>query len=99
MAQEYFLGPNSVSYQTTKNVELKDLLTLVTDEGPIDLDIKIIADFDSIPPKYHEVFINMMTSKYYNKASFGHNPFSECSPPKVKKWWQFWKQDIYNKQK
>jgi len=32
----------------------------------------------------------MMAAKYYNKASFGDNPFSKCLPPKKKKWWQFW---------
>ena len=92
---EIFLGNgNNLTIQTTKNVELRETLELkiwgeVHDS--VSLDIKITADFDSIPEKYHEVFLNMLTSKYYGKTSFGHNPFSKCLPPKKKKWYQFWK--------
>jgi hypothetical protein len=55
------------------------------------LDVKITADFDGIDSKYHEVLLNILTSKYTNQVSFGHNPFSACQPPKKKKWWQFWR--------
>lgn len=55
------------------------------------LEVSIKADFGTIPKKYHEVFLNMMTSKYYGKTSFGSNPFSQCLPPKKKRWYQFWK--------
>jgi hypothetical protein len=39
----------------------------------------------------------MLTSKYLNKVSFGDNQFSECKPPLKRKWWQFWKADIFRK--
>jgi hypothetical protein len=93
---EIFLGNGSnLTVQTSKNVELKETLVLVNgidgkDES-LELDIRIIADFGTIPEKYHEVFLNMMTSKYYGRVSFGHNPFSQCVPPKKKRWYEFWK--------
>lgn len=90
---EIFLGNGSnLTIQTSKNVELRETLVLLDDNGKtIDLDVKVIANFESIPEKYHEIFINMMTTKYYGKVSFGDNPFSKCVPPKIKKWYQFWK--------
>ena len=77
--------------KTSTVVKLKEYFTLVTESGPIDFKVDITADFDQIPEKYHEVMINMLTSKYINKVSFGHNPFSQCQPPKNRKWYQFWK--------
>ena len=77
--------------QTSKNVELNEILTLMDEDKVYDLEIKIVANFEKIPEKYHEVFLNMMTVKYYGKVSFGHNPFSQCLPPKNRKWYQFWK--------
>lgn len=90
---EYFLDNlTGVNVQTSRNVKLKNSLTLIGEKGEsIILDIDIVADFDSIPTEYHEIFLNMLTSKYYGKTSFGHNPFSKCLPPKKKKWYQFWK--------
>jgi hypothetical protein len=90
---EIFLGNGSnLTVQTSKNVELKETLVLMNgDKEAAQLDIKIIADFGTIPEKYHEVFLNMMTSKYYGRVSFGHNPFSKCVPLKKKQWYQFWK--------
>jgi hypothetical protein len=90
---EIFLGNGSnLTVQTSTNVELKETLVLTNGEKePIHLDIKIIADFGTVPEKYHEVFLNMMTSRYYGRVSFGHNPFSQCLPPKKKHWYQFWK--------
>lgn len=76
---------------TARNVTMREHLTVVHNGKEITLDVKIEADFDSIPEAYHEVFLNIMTSKYYNKASFGDNPFSQCVPAKTKKWWQWWK--------
>ena len=58
---------------------------------PIELDIKIEADFNTVPEKYHEVFLNIMTAKYNSKVSFGDNPFSKCQPAPKKHWYQFWK--------
>lgn len=92
MSEIYLGGGSNFTVQTSKNVELRETLSLLNGSSePIELDVKIIADFGSIPEQYHEVFLNMMTSRYYGKASFGDNPFSKCLPPKKKKWYQFWK--------
>ena len=94
---EVFLGNGSnLTIQTSKNVKLKETLVLLNgiiseDDNTVELEVKITADFGAIPEKYHEVFLNMMTAKYYNRVSFGDNPFSKCLPPKKKKWYQFWK--------
>ena len=90
---EVFLGNGSnFTVQSTQIVELRESLVLMTpNANSISLDVKITADLNSIPPEYHEVFLNMLTSKYYGRASFGDNPFSQCLPPKKKKWFQFWK--------
>lgn len=81
-----------VNIKTSRNVRLHNTLTLVGDNGEaVDLNIEIEADFETIPSKYHEVFLNMLMAKYYGKVSFGDNPFSQCLPPKRKRWYQFWK--------
>jgi len=90
---EYFLDNlTGINIKTSHNVELKNSLTLIGEKGEsIILDINIEANFSTIPEQYHEVFLNMLTSKYYGKTSFGHNPFSKCLPPKKKRWYEFWK--------
>jgi len=93
--EEIFLGGGTnLTIQTSKNVELKETLYLMDDNRSIDLEVSIVANFENIPEQYHEIFINMMTTKYYGRVSFGDNPFSRCLPPKKKKWYQFWKQKI-----
>jgi hypothetical protein len=88
---EYNLQSSYVTVKSSTVVELRENFTLMTLEGPISFDAKITADFDGIDEKYHEVLLNMLTSKYANQVSFGHNPFSQCNPPKKRKWWEFWK--------
>jgi hypothetical protein len=90
---EIFLGSGAnYTIQQSKNVELQETLILYNGkETPTELNVRIVADFGTIPEEYHEVFLNMMTSKYYGKTSFGHNPFSKCVPPQKKKWYQIWK--------
>ena len=88
---EYNLQTDHIKIKASTVVELNEYFTLMTLEGPITLNVKIISDFDEIDSKYHEVLLNMLTSKYTNQVSFGHNPFSQCLPPKKKKWYQFWK--------
>jgi hypothetical protein len=91
MADVFLGGGSNLTIQTSKNVELIETLCLMDGNETINLDVKIIANFENIPEKHHEIFLNMMTVKYYGRVSFGHNPFSACQPPKTKKWWQFWK--------
>jgi uncharacterized protein YutE (UPF0331/DUF86 family) len=88
---EYNLANDPINIKTSTVVKLNEYFSLMTNEGVVDLKVDITADFNDIPEKYHEVLLNMLTSKYINKVSFGHNPFSECKPPKNKKWYQFWK--------
>lgn len=92
-AEEIYLGTgNNLLIHSTQLVSLRETLVLMdTNKEPIELDVKIEADFSTIPEQYHEVFLNMMTVKYYNKVSFGDNPFSQCLSPGKKKWWQFWR--------
>lgn len=96
MKDEVYLGAGAnFTIQQTKNVELSEILVVLdSNEKPIELEVKIVADFGTIPEKYHEVFLNVMTSKYYGRVSFGHNPFSQCVPPKKKRWWEFWKANL-----
>ena len=93
---DIYLGSgNNLNFRTTKLITTHNALRLVTiDAGSINLDIKIEADFDTIPEKYHEVFMNMLAAKYLDTVSFGDNPFSLCQPAPKKKWYQFWKSKL-----
>ena len=88
----YLGGGNNLVMNTSKLITCYETLTLVTmGEGAIPLEIKIQADFDTIPEKYHEIFLNMISAKYLKTTSFGDNPFSQCIPAPKKRWWAFWK--------
>lgn len=88
---EYNLNADTINVKASTIVKLSEHFTLMTTEGSHDLVVDISADLADVPPEYHEVFVNMLTSKYLNKVSFGDNPFSRCLPPKKRKWWHFWK--------
>jgi hypothetical protein len=90
---EVFFGDGSyINVKKASIITTHNILKLITvEDGALQLEIKIEADFDTIPEKYHEVFLNMMSAKYLDSVSFGDNPFSLCVPPKKKKWYQFWK--------
>ena len=91
----YLGGGANINVKAAKVVTLHNNLKLITiSDGAVSLDVKIEADFDSIPEKYHEVFLNMLSAKYLDTVSFGDNPFSMCVPPPKKKWWQFWKANV-----
>jgi len=88
----YLGGGTNLNCKTTQIVSTHNTLRLITaGDGAIDLDVKIEADFDTIPDKYKEVFMNMLTAKYCDKVSFGDNPFSLCVPAPKKRWYQIWK--------
>jgi len=88
----YLGGGKNLQIKPASLVTLDQTLTLLTPkDGAYQLNVSIQADFETIPDKYKEVFLNMMSSKYLNSVSFGDNPFSLCLPPVEKKWWQFWK--------
>ena len=91
----YLGGGNNINVRTASIVSVNNSLKLITpNDGAITLDIKIEADFDTIPEKYHEVFMNMLAAKYLDTVSFGDNPFSLCQPAPKKKWYQFWKSKL-----
>jgi len=91
----YLGGGANINVKAAKVVTIHNNLKLITiGDGAINLDVKIEADFDTIPEKYQEVFLNMMSAKYLDTVSFGDNPFSQCVPPPKKKWWQFWKANL-----
>ena len=97
--EEIFVGFGShLNVQTSQLVTLNETITVMEGNNPIELNVKIEADFNTVPEKYHEIFLNVLTSKYLNKVSFGDNPFSECKPVVKRKWWQFWKSKYFQPQ-
>jgi len=85
-------GGTNIVMTTSRLVTCNETLTLITpNDGAIQLDVKIQADFDTVPEKYHEIFLNMLSSKYMKTVSFGDNPFSQCLPVPKRRWYQFWK--------
>jgi len=92
---EYNLERDTVSVKASTVIELKEYFTIQTEEAPLDIVTTIKCDFIDIPERYHEVALNMLTSKYLNKVSFGNNPFSECKPMVKRKWYQFWKSKYF----
>jgi hypothetical protein len=88
---EINLNADVIQITSSTVVRMNEYFTIITENGPIDLRVDIKADFKDIPEEYHEIMVNMLTSKYVNKVSFGHNPFSKCNPPKKRKWYNFFK--------
>ena len=90
---ELFLGGGTnLQIKPASIVTLNQTLTLVTPEdGSFQLNVSIQSDFETVPQKYHEVFLNMFSSKQVGTTSFGDNPFSLCKPAPKKKWYQIWK--------
>jgi hypothetical protein len=92
----YLGGGNNIEMKSSRMVTAYQVLYLTTPtDGTITLNVKIEADFDTVPEEYHEVFMNMMSVKYLNRVSFGDNPFSQCLPAPKHKWYQFWKKLEY----
>jgi hypothetical protein len=92
---EYHLQSDHIQVKASTIVRLTEHFSLITMEGPVDLSVDITADLGNIPDQYQEVMLNMLTSKYLNKVSFGHNPFSECQPTKKRRWYQVWKSKYF----
>ncbi len=103
--KEHINGELNLGSSNYVNIKASTVITLFeqffvdTEDGPQFLNVKITADFDDIPKKYHEIFLNVLTSKYLNRVSFGNNPFSECKPIVKRKWWQFWKTKYFMQMK
>lgn len=90
-------GYKYLNIKASTIVTLNEQFIVHTEDGPQFLYVNITADFVDLPKKYHEIFLNVLTSKYANTVSFGNNPFSECKPIVKRKWWQFWKTKYFMK--
>ena len=91
MREQHLGSGNNTTFQTAKLYTINNTI-VVKDKGDyIDLNVKIQVDLSQVDDKYHEIFVNMLTSKYLDVASFGNNPFSQCEPVVKKHWWQFLK--------
>ncbi len=92
MSRDFHIGNGSyLNLQASNVVKLQEQFIVYTEDGPITLTVDVSADFVKIDKKYHELFFNVLSSKYLNKVAFGDNPFSECKPIVKRKWWQFWR--------
>lgn len=79
-----------LTVEITKLVELREDFVLFTENGPVTLEAKITVNLSTIPEQYHEVMLNMLSTKYMNKVSFTDNPFSQYKLNAKKPWWKFW---------
>jgi len=91
---EFHIGDGEhLTIKSSTVVEMHDYLKLVVDSGnTIMLDVEIKADFEKIPPEYHQLFCQMMMVRYGGIVNIWDNtqPFTKPEVKK-KKWWQFWK--------
>ena len=91
---EFHIGDgNYLMVKSSTIVEMHDHLKLMTGDGKATtLDVVIKADFEKIPPEYHQLFMQMMSVRYGGIVNIWDNtkPFTK---PEVKKrkWYQFWK--------
>jgi hypothetical protein len=91
---EFHIGDGShLTVKTTSVVSMKDQLRLMIGEGKnISLDVEIKADFDKIPPAYHQLFCQMMQVRYGGIVNIWDNTQPFAKPVvESKKWYQFWK--------
>ena len=91
---QFHIGDGAhLTVKSSTVVEMHDYLKLMTGDGKsVTLDVKILADFDKIPPQYHQLFCQMMMVRYGGMVNIWDNtqPFAKPETPK-KKWYQFWK--------
>jgi hypothetical protein len=92
---EIFLGDGlNFTIETSKIVNTYERLVIFRDgrKLPVELDIKIEANFENIPMELHQTFINMITARYGGAIRMHDNtsPFSFSTKVK-KKWYEFWK--------
>jgi hypothetical protein len=89
---DFHVGNGSyLNLKTSSVVKLQEQFIIYSEDGPISIVVDVSADFAKIDKKYHEIFFNVLSSKYLNKVAYGDNPFSECKPTVKRKWWQFWR--------
>lgn len=92
------LNLGNIDFVTVKSnliVKIEENLCLFASDGAHELRVKIIADLESVPEKYREVFLNMLTVKYINKVNFTSNPFSACLEKKKKNFLVRWIDKVF----
>ena len=91
---EFHIGDGKhLTVKTSTTIQMKDQLQVMTGNAKgITLDIEIKADFEKIPPEFHQMFLQMMQIRYGNIVNIWDNtqPFTKPEPKK-KKWYQIWK--------
>ncbi len=91
---EFHIGDGAhLTVKSSTIVEMRDHLKLMTgDSKSTTLDVVIKADFDKIPPQYHQLFMQMMSVRYGGIVNIWDNTQPFAKPEvKKKKWYQFWK--------
>lgn len=91
---EFYIGDGShLTVKSSTIVEMHDYLKLMIEDGKsITLDVVIKADFEKIPPEYHQLFCQMMMVRYGGIVNIWDNTQPFAKPEiKRKKWYQFWK--------
>jgi hypothetical protein len=91
---EFHIGDGAhLTVKSSTVVEMHDYLKLMTGDGQgVTLDVKILADFEKIPPQYHQLFCQMMMVRYGGMVNIWDNTQPFAKPEvKKKKWYQFWK--------
>ena len=89
----HLVDGSHLTIKSSTIVEMHDYLKLMIGDGKsIILDVEIKADFDKIPPEYHQLFCQMMAVRYGGLVNIWDNrqPFAKPDVKK-KKWWQIWK--------
>ncbi len=91
---QYHIGNGShLTMKSSTIVEMHDYLKIMTGEGKgITLDVEIKADFNKIPPEYHQLFCQMMMVRYGGIVNIWDNTQPFAKPEvKKKKWYQIWR--------
>jgi len=91
---EFYIGDGShLTVKSSTIVRMQDHLKLMIGDGKsISLDVEIKADFENLPPKYHQLFCQMMMVRYGGIVNIWDNKQPFAKPEiKKKRWWQIWK--------
>ena len=60
--REINYGTGYVDIKSSTIVKLNELFVVHDEDGPVELRVEISADFNTIDKKYHEIFLNVLSS-------------------------------------
>jgi hypothetical protein len=91
--QELFIGDtNHLVMKTSYTVTMTDKISIHKGgKRPVELDIKITADFEKVPSEYHNTFIQMLSARYGGTVNVYDNTEPFATKSNKKKWYQIWK--------